>query len=199
MATTSSSTKAKMIAGATYLISRRGVHATSLREVVQRTGTPRGSLAHHFPGGKQQMLEEAIAFASDSVASPLEALLQDKGVADGLYAFVGWWRRVLESSGFEAGCPVLAIAIEPLTDDGAADGAERLRGLAHEAFDRWQAILFAALQREGVSVSRARRLSTLTVASIEGTVALCRAGRSSQPLDDVLSELDTLLKAAVAA
>src|SRR4051812_16129292 len=40
------STKEKMVAGAADLISRRGIHATSLRDVVQHTGTPRGSLAH---------------------------------------------------------------------------------------------------------------------------------------------------------
>lgn len=40
-----SDTRAKMVAGAADLVSRRGVNATSLREVVRHTGTPRGRSA----------------------------------------------------------------------------------------------------------------------------------------------------------
>jgi AcrR family transcriptional regulator len=191
-----------MVAGAADLISRRGIHATSLRDVVQHTGTPRGSLAHHFPGGKQQLLEEVLRYATESVAAPLEGLMQDRGAVAGLSAFVGWWRRILESSAFEAGCPVLAAAIEPVTGDegkeaGRGPAAQRLQELTHAAFERWQTVLAAGLRREGVPAGRARRLGVLAVASIEGTVAMCRAARSMEPLDDVQRELEAVLKDAI--
>lgn len=192
------STKEKMVAGAADLISRRGVRATTLRDVVLHTGTPRGSLAHYFPGGKQQMLEEALVYATESVALPLEALVRRQGAVEGLRSFVGWWRRILEQSGFDAGCPVLAVAVEPLQDDQAsgpeaAKSAERLRAMTHEAFERWASILAAALRAEQVPPARARRLAALVVAAIEGTVAMCRAARSAQPLEDVHRELEVLL------
>jgi len=188
-----------MVAGAADLLSRRGVHATSLRTVVQHTGTPRGSLGHHFPGGKQELLEEAVRHATDSVAIPLEALLSSRGAVDGLRAFIGWWRKVLESSAFEAGCPVLAVAVEPMAGDEGADerAGERLRQLAHAAFERWETILANALRSEGLPAARARRLGALTVASIEGTVAMCRAARSTQALDDVQRELEAVLSEAL--
>ena len=195
-----SPTRERMVAGAADLLSRRGVHATSLRTVVQHTGTPRGSLGHHFPGGKQELLEEAVRYATESVAAPLESLLQERGAVDGLRAFVGWWRRVLEKSVFEAGCPVLAVAVEPLAEEAVPDGerpAEALRALAREAFERWESILAAALRREGVPAVRARRLGALIVASVEGTVAMCRAYRSAQPLDDVQRELEAVLLGAI--
>lgn len=192
----SSTTRDKMIAGAADLLSRRGVHATSLRTVVQHTGTPRGSLGHHFPGGKQQLLEEAVRHAAESVAVPLETLMKERGAVEGLQAFVGWWRRILESSGFEAGCPVLAVAVEPMADEEDAASGEHLRELAREAFERWEAILSAALRREGVAAGRAQRLGALTVAAIEGTVAMCRAARSTRALDDVQLELKAMLMAA---
>ena len=128
--------------------------------------------------------------------------MKSRGAVEGLQAFVGWWRRILETSGFEAGCPVLAVAVEPVTeDDDAAIGSEPanepLRDLAHVAFERWQALLAVALRREGVAPARARRLAALTVAAIEGTVAMCRAARSAQPLDDVQRELEAVLRSAV--
>lgn len=196
------STKEKMVAGAADLISRRGIHATSLRDVVQRTGTPRGSLAHHFPGGKQQMLEEVLRYATESVAAPLEGLMQQRGAVAGLSAFVGWWRRILETSAFEAGCPVLAAAVEPVAGDEGKDAGrgpapDRLRELTHAAFERWQSVLAMALEQEGISAGRARRLGTLVVASIEGTVAMCRAARSLEPLDAVQHELEVVLIGAI--
>jgi AcrR family transcriptional regulator len=197
-----SPTRERMVAGAADLLSRRGVHATSLRTVVQHTGTPRGSLGHHFPGGKQQLLEEAVRHATEDVAAPLESLLRERGAVEGLRAFVGWWRRVLEKSEFEAGCPVLAVAVEPVAADEEASSegdrpGETLRALAREAFERWESILAAALRREGIPTARARRLGALIVASIEGTVAMCRAARSTQPLDDVQRELESVLTSAI--
>lgn len=93
---------------------------------------------------------------------------------------------------FESGCPVLAVAVEPLTD--ADESADRLRELASAAFMRWQSVLVEALHREGVPTERAQRLGVLVVASIEGTVAMCRASRSLGPLDDVYRELEYLLE-----
>jgi hypothetical protein len=59
-------------------------------------------------------------------------------------------------------------------------------------------MLAATLRRDGLAASRARRLGALTVAAIEGAVAVCRAARSVQPLDDVEHELEIVLKEAIA-
>lgn len=99
---------------------------------------------------------------------------------------------ILLMANFESGCPVLAVAVEPLTD--ADESADRLRELASAAFMRWQSVLVEALHREGVPTERAQRLGVLVVASIEGTVAMCRASRSLGPLDDVYRELEYLLE-----
>src|SRR3954471_22309306 len=93
-----SDTKAKMVAGAADLMSRRGVNATSMREVVRHTGTPRGSISHHFPGGKQQLLEEAIVFAGMQVSGPLRHLTAERGAIAGLRAFIALWRQTLEKT-----------------------------------------------------------------------------------------------------
>src|SRR5262245_36273830 len=102
-----SETKARMVAGAADLMSRRGVNGTSMRNVVRHTSTPRGSIGHHFPRGKQQLIEDAIVFAGKQVAGPLEHLTQDRGAIAGLREFIALWRKTLEKSEFQAGCPVL--------------------------------------------------------------------------------------------
>jgi AcrR family transcriptional regulator len=200
-----SETRARMVAGAADLMSRRGVNGTSMRDVVRHTGTPRGSIGHHFPRGKRQLIEDAIVFAGKQVSGPLEHLTQDRGAIAGLREFIALWRKTLERSKFQAGCPVLAVAVEQYVNDvterdGKPDAAAqgRLLDLADGVFADWQRIMVSALRREGVQPARARRLAALVIASTEGTVAMCRAARSAQPLEDVRQELELVLSAAIA-
>jgi len=173
-------------------------------EVVRHTGTPRGSIGHHFPRGKQELIEDALVFAGKQVSGPLEHLTQSRGAVAGLRAFVALWRQTLERTKFQAGCPVLAVAVEQYVNDatekdGEPDEAaqQRLLDLANGVFADWQRIMFTALRREGVAPARARRLAALVIASTEGTVAMCRAARSAQPLDDVGQELELVLSSAL--
>src|SRR3954451_3590586 len=89
-------TRDKMIAGAADLMSRRGVNATSMRDVVRHTGTPRGSIGHHFPRGQQPRIEDALVFAGRQVSGPLAHLTQQHGAISGLRAFIALWRQTLE-------------------------------------------------------------------------------------------------------
>ena len=194
-------TKSKMVTGAAELLSQRGVNGTSMRDVVRYTDTPRGSIGHHFPRGKLQMIEEAVVFAGKQVSNPLKRLTEDHGAIAGLRQFIALWREILESSNFKAGCPVLAVSVEHFVGerDGEPDESAQsgLLDIAHEVFSAWQNILTIALRREGVSPARARRLAVLVIASTEGTVALCRAKRSSGPLEDVRQELELVLTEAL--
>jgi AcrR family transcriptional regulator len=195
-------TRDKMIAGAADLMSRRGINATSMRDVVHYTATPRGSISHHFPDGKRQLITEAVTFAGKQVSIPLERAMNERGVIGGLRAFVASWRRRLEATGFEAGCPVLAVAVDryvgEASDKDDETAQQHLLDLADGVFADWRQIMRAALLREGLAADRAERLATLVVASIEGTVALCRASRSADALDQVQDELETVLSAALA-
>src|SRR5829696_8092365 len=83
------------------------------------------------------------------------------------------WRTILVDSDFRAGCPVLAASVEDLPDDDAAP-----REAAASAFHNWTAILAASLRDCGATDLEAEQTSTLIVAAIEGTVAMCRAERT---------------------
>lgn len=190
-------TRSKMIAGAMDLIRRRGLNATSVREVVRYTETPRGSIKHHFPNGKLQLVTEAIELAGTEVSLPLKKVMEKHNSIDGLKIFIGWWRDILQKSDFEAGCPILAVASEQyLGEDGNPSGeAEaQLLQLVNSIFKEWQQILENALCRDGITLPRATHLATLIISSIEGTVAMCRAARNTESLDQVEQEILLILK-----
>jgi AcrR family transcriptional regulator len=188
-----------MVAGTVDLLRRRGVTATSLREVVRHTRTPRGSISHHFPDGKAQLLEEAVVYSRQHVSRALASALEEHGAVGGLRIFMDQWLTMLEATRFEAGCPVMAVAIEIETDatDGSPDAQKRLLAHADGAFEEWAGLLASALRREGVSRTQARALSVLTIAAFEGGIGLCRASRSRRPLEEVSKQLESAVGAAL--
>lgn len=182
-------TRTRMIVSATQLFREQGLSGTGFRDVVTHSGAPRGSIYHHFPGGKNELAEEAVRFAGATVAGQIERAAQAGSPQAMIQAFTGGWRRRLERSEFRAGCPVIAVAIE-------ADAAPDVAAAAAEAFAAWEALLAQELRRSGIPRARAGRLATLTVTAIEGAVIQCRVARSTAPLDEVERELVAVITAA---
>jgi AcrR family transcriptional regulator len=188
-----SPSRERMIQSAAALLRERGLAGTSFREVLAHSGAPRGSIYHHFPEGKNQLVEEAVRAAGVGGAQLIAAMAAQGDPVSTLRAFVRVWGASLESSDFEAGCPLVAV-----TTAAAADEPE-LRAAAAAAFATWHEALASDLRAAGVPRARARRLATTFVAAVEGAVVLCRAERSGRPLKDVGAELELLLRDALPA
>ena len=62
----------RMIEGAVRLLARHGLQATSFSEVLELTGAPRGSIYHHFPEGKDQLIGSAVDFAGSQALKVLD-------------------------------------------------------------------------------------------------------------------------------
>lgn len=185
----SSGARERMVRSAVYLFREHGFSGTAFSDVIAHSGAPRGSIYHHFPGGKLQLAEEAVRYAGDYLGAGVRASTRDDDPGAPVRAFLGWWRRVLVRSDFRAGCPIVAVTVEsPLPD--------RLAEAAAAAFRRWEGDLTAGLVSAGAPRPRAARLATLIVAAVEGATVLCRAERSLAPLDDVTAELEELIAAA---
>ncbi len=178
-----------MIEGAIDSLRVHGASGTSVDRVLASTGAPRGSVYHHFPGGRTQLINDAVTTAGDIMSTYIERLTRDSDPVEALEKFADMWRTTLRDSQFRAGCPIFAVAVE--TNDDAPEFARA----AAAVFDRWHAALIDVLTRHEVPADRARRLAILTVASFEGAIALCRVQQSIEPLDDAVAELRTLYAA----
>lgn len=175
----------RMIQSAALLFRERGVEGTAFADVLEHSGAPRGSVYHHFPGGKQQIAEEATRWAGDFMAAGLAAALEQDDPLAALDTFVQLWAGILAESDYEAGCPIVAAALEGSRTPGA-------RAEAATAFSNWEQLLAQALAESGVHRDRARSLATLIIAAIEGAVVLARAERTTEPLARVAGELRTI-------
>ena len=184
------STRERMIQSAVLLMGENGVEATSFSDVIEHSGAPRGSIYHHFPGGKAQLMEEATRFGGALITTGLTAALEQADPVAAVEGIAGFWRTALRDTDFAAGCPVVAATVE----GGRLPGA---RAAAREAFSDWAELHAAILQRAGVEETRARSIGMLLVAAIEGAIVVARAERSQEPLDRVIDELQLVLAGAI--
>lgn len=183
---TRTDTRRKMIAGAATAIGTRGVGAMSLRDLAKEAGVPLGSTYHHFPGGKAQLAEEAVSSIGRKVARLVDRA-REEGIEAALEAFASVWREQLVATDFRTGCPVLAVA--------TGDDPE-LTETARSIFASWHDLMVDGLVAGGVPAGRAPGLARMVIASLEGAVAVSRAERSLEPLDQVSAELVTLVRSA---
>jgi AcrR family transcriptional regulator len=169
-----------MVIEAWMLIAERGLEGMSTREVLARTGAPRGSVYHYFPGGRTQLIEQAIDRAQSWMSEQIAAI-EAQTPAEVVRGYVDIWRRVLETTDYRAGCAIVGLisgAQEPgLLARGATAFAVAADGLA------------ARFRQVGASASDANNRGTLVVAAVEGAVLMSRAQHNVSPLELVAEQL----------
>lgn len=180
----------RMVASAADMIGSHGVEASSFRDLLANSGAPRGSIYHYFPGGKPQLVREALAWTSKRILAYQRLCTADRpeGVVE---HFVGLFRHSLVESDCRAGCPVASTAL------GFGSRDVRTKRSVKFALRAWIRLLESQLHATGLSVTSARGLATTTVAAVEGALVLCRAEGSVAPLDALRTPLRRIARASL--
>ena len=181
-------TRTKMLVSAVEVLRERGAAGVTIDEVLARSGAPRGSVYHHFPDGRSQILREALNFAGDEITASIDEASGESATVL-LRRFVQLWEDALTESDYTAGCPVLAAAV------GSGEDEQQLTAVAADIFSRWREASKQAYIRDGFEPAEATSLADTTIAAIEGAAVLSRSVRSLEPLYDVAHQLEFLIKA----
>ena len=99
-----------MVQGASRVLARRGLHATAFSEVLAVTGASRGSIYHHFPGGKAELIEAVLEDYGGRTDDALQAL-HGQPLLSVVRGALALWRARLVEEDCGAGCPVAAVAL----------------------------------------------------------------------------------------
>lgn len=172
--------RARMIEGAVQLLAQHGLQATSFSEVLALTAAPRGSVYHHFPHGKDQLVGEAVDLAG---ARAIGLLDQKAGasVEEITIFFLEVWRQLLMRSHLSAGCAVAAVTV-------ATDSPDLLQHAA-TVFRSWRTKLSELLEQGGLDHHGAELLAATLVAACEGAVVVSRAEQNMEPFELVAEQL----------
>jgi len=140
-----------------------------MREIVTEADAPRGSLQHYFPGGKEEIVSDALLWAGDVMARQIRrglSELKSRTPSALLASIVDTWRRELTEAQFSAGCPLVAAAAD------TAATSEQLRQVLRRAFDGWFQPLSDSLVDLGVPPERADDLAVVVIAALERALIL---------------------------
>jgi AcrR family transcriptional regulator len=181
----------RLLNGARRLLAEKGYAGMELRDVAERGHAPRGSIYHHFPGGKSQLAAEAAALEGREIRAAIERSLEERGLAGTLDAFGEMFRRRVKDKPERLGCPVAAAALARPEDPALAAAATK-------AFESWEAPIAAALRDEGVDAAEAATFAGLVVSTVEGALVRARAAADQAPLDSAIAGLRQALAALLA-
>jgi TetR/AcrR family transcriptional repressor of lmrAB and yxaGH operons len=187
--TVTSRQKDKIIRATAQLLRRRGFAATGLSDIIENSHTPKGSIYHYFPGGKDEIAAAAVRYAGDKVRRTLDELAATTTTPAALLraygALLAGW---MADSGFRDGCPITTAMLETAPDkiDVAAVGKA--------AFASWSAVIEAQLIASGVKQQRAQALSRLAIMTLEGALVLARVEASPAPIRLATDEIAALFE-----
>ncbi len=182
----------RLLNGARRLLAEKGYAGMELRDVAARGKAPRGSIYHHFPGGKRQLAVEAAELEGTEIRAAIERSLAERGLGETLTMFGEMFRRRVKDRPELLGCPVAAAALARPEDPALAAAATA-------AFQSWEAPIAAALREEGVTAAEAEAFAGLVVSTVEGALVRARAAADQAPLDSAVAGLRQALDALLAA
>ncbi len=184
-------TRTRMLLAGIELFREQGYDGTGFREVVDRADAARGAIYHHFPDGKAQLGAEVVQLTGGYIAQVIEAEFAEHPPRVAVRRLIAFVERLMFDADSRPGCPVVAVTL------AADDPNGRLRAASDAVFDRWRGAIADGLVRHGVRRAQARRFATLAVASVEGSLVICRVEGVPQALRDVGRTLIEYLDAVV--
>lgn len=186
-----SDSKGKTLAAAATLFRQQGYHGSALHDILVASGSPRGSLYFHFPGGKEQIGAAALALSAEAVREGIAQAAEASESAEiFLVRIVGAMAADLERSDFKEGCPIATTALETSAQ------LEALGTAARNAFQKWELEIKRGLFRFGLSAGNADIVATMALSQLEGALLLARTHRSLAPIHRAEQALKWLLRAS---
>jgi AcrR family transcriptional regulator len=171
------STRESILTAAVELMRRKGYGAVGMKDIVQASGAPIGSLYHHFRDGKVQIAREALINAGHAYALLIPSIVDehtDLGTAiDAVFAQAA---EDMAATGFANMCPVASVAAE------VADTVEKLRETTASVFRAWVDGGSVYFESRGVDPAQARDVTLALISALEGAFVLARTLRSTEPL-----------------
>jgi AcrR family transcriptional regulator len=188
MASQARTTRDLMLDAAETLLREGGLAGAGIQRVIARSGAPIGSLYHFFPGGKTQLVAEALRIHSDKAGALLGSALShtSEPLPDRVRRLFRTAASGFDRTGADKGCAIGAVALDL---DARHDA---LRTVCRDAFDAWIASIEDELPWSDRAARRA--FAETLIAALEGAFILGRARRSGKPFITVGESLALMLE-----
>jgi TetR/AcrR family transcriptional regulator, lmrAB and yxaGH operons repressor len=184
-------TRSRILRAALRLFRKHGYHGVGITDILVQAQSPKGSMYHHFPDGKEEIGAAVVALIADGVLQLFEAvdpkLSPAKAVASVAVALGDGMVRTRHEL-----CALFAAFV---AEKGSAP---RLARAVDEAYSRIAATLEKRLRNGGFSAAQARDRALLVVMLLEGGSLITAARDDIAPFKLAMKQAVALCQPPVA-
>ena len=159
-----------MIEAAIVLLRGTGLAGAGINQVIAASGAPKGSMYHHFPGGKLELARTALETWGARVEQRLRGALAGPGnAAEKIRAVFEASAKTIAQAQYARSCGIGAVTLD-LDEETAALAPVCARVLAS-----WHAVIAESLAT--IPEPRRGALARFVVTSLQGAQIQARAAR----------------------
>jgi TetR/AcrR family transcriptional regulator, lmrAB and yxaGH operons repressor len=167
-------TRSRILQAAYRTLRKRGYHASGLTDILTLAQAPKGSMYHHFPGGKEEMGVAVIEIICNDIlalfSSPPKQSTSELLLAAGHELVL-----VAERTQFEICAMFSSFVAEGQNSPQLAEAVSR-------AYARMLGALQERLMRDGMAAEQAAERAQIILALLEGGSILAQAQRNVNAL-----------------
>ncbi|MBM7699799.1 TetR/AcrR family transcriptional regulator [Kurthia huakuii] len=174
-------TRDHLLEVATKLFHSQGYHATGLNQILKESGTPKGSLYHYFPDGKDQLVKEVVQSSSNRLVEDIKAYLDSH--PNPVVAIQNYLDKMSER--FEQLDTPDALDMPPfsLISLESAFANEEIRLVCQENYEQVEQLYYHKIVNSGIAQLQAHALAVSICAAIEGVLMLSITKKSNEPIN----------------
>ena len=174
---------------AARLLQSQGYAATTMSQVLQESGAPKGSLYYYFPQGKEQLAIEAIGLIRQKIEEQIRRYLAKiEDPVEAIQALINATAAELEQPENIIFCTVSLLTLE------VSLVSEPLRKACQATNAAWEQAFVEKLEQGGYAPDRAGELGALVQVMIDGAIISSMGRKDTLPLRRAAAAIPTLLK-----
>jgi AcrR family transcriptional regulator len=175
------STRDHLIRTAATLFRQKGYSGVGLAEILAVAGLPKGSLYHHFPGGKRELAEAATLWVGKMIEKMVDRAFEDAtDFQEGAIRTCQSVERLTVQEDQVLACPVMSML-------QAVSQEPELRDVARTVLADWKSCLAGHAARLGMDDPDLEAEQLLVL--LQGTWILALAEQSGAPFERLAERL----------
>ncbi|WP_010304422.1 TetR/AcrR family transcriptional regulator [Kurthia senegalensis] len=174
-------TRQHLLDVASKLFHSQGYQATGLNQILKESGTPKGSLYHYFPNGKDQLVLEVVESSSLRLLEDMSGHLQSD--ANPVIAIQNYLDRMIERFANLETPDGLTMPPFSLISLESAFANETIREACQNNYVKIEQLIYNKLIASAIPENKASNLAMTLCASIEGILMLSITSKSNKPIE----------------
>lgn len=183
-------TKGLIVQVATNLFREKSYLGVGITEIINACNLSKGAFYHHFPKGKEELLVTCLHTMNDTITLDMSAIFGRHETTQA--AIIATLEELILQ--YERDQTIIGYTFRNLVSE-MGSLSPTVQEACQTSYTKIQAIYYEKLVADGFTEEKARELSIMINATIEGGIMLCLIAKDVEPLQTISNYIPHLIKA----